>query len=157
MSQPVEIYRGKAIVAGIAGSFDSILYALQQTAKGTQNYEEEIVKDVHGYDCTWVARNEHLLTDFSLKLVADTQAHADAPVAAVTGTNTTVSDLGQPFLSPLSCVSLGGFKPATLNGIYQIVSGNDVDIANTKVGDLNFKLRRYANSTQNGTITASPT
>ena len=152
-----EIYRGKAVVAGIPGSFDSLLYALQQTGKATQNYEEEIIKDVHGNDAAWVARNEHLTTDFSLKLVADTVAHAQSPVAAVTGTNTTISGLGQPFLSPLSCVSLGGFVLAGFNGLYQIVSGNDVDLNNTKVGDLNFKLRRYADATQNASITASPT
>ena len=144
-------------MAGIAGSFDSILYALQQTGKGTQNFEEEIIKDVHGYDAVWVARNEHLLTDFSLKLVGDTMAHAAAPATSVTGTSTTVSLLGQPFLAPLSCVSLGSFVPASLNGIYQILSGNDVDLSNTKVGDLNFKLRRYANADQNASITASPT
>ena len=114
MAAPTEIYRGKAVIAGIAGSFDSLLYALQQTGKATQNYEEEIIKDVHGYDAVWIARNEHLLTDFSLKLVADSEAHAAAPVVAVAGTNTTVSNLGQPFLSPLSCVSLGNFSPAAL-------------------------------------------
>ena len=70
---------GKAVIEGVAGSFDAILYALQQTGKANQNFELEEIKDVHGYDAAWIARNEHLMCDWSLKLVGDTAAHAAIP------------------------------------------------------------------------------
>jgi hypothetical protein len=160
MAAPAVIVRGLAVLEGVAGSFDAILYALQQTGKANQNFEEEIIKDVHGYDAAWIARNEHLLCDWALKLVGDTAAHAAVPATVVAysaGTaGAAVSALGQPFLAPLSCVNFtaAGTTNPCFTGKYQVISGGDVDLGNTKVADLALKLRRYANTDQ---ATASAT
>ena len=69
MSAPVEIFQGLAVVPGVPGTLGAFLYSLSQTIKATQNYEEEIIKDVHGYDTAWGARNEHATGDWMLKLV----------------------------------------------------------------------------------------
>jgi len=149
------IVRGKAVVAGVNGTFDAYLYSIQQTGKATQNWEEEIIKDADGADISWLARNEHLTLDWGLKLVGDTVAHAMAPAQVVAysagSAGSAVSSLGQPFLAPLSAVNFTATSPtqASFTGTYQVLSGNDVDIANTKVGDLALKLRRYAASAQN--------
>jgi|SRR5581483_8385834 len=133
--------RGKASVEGIPGTFDVIIYPVQQTGKLTQNFEEEIIKDVHGFDTAWLARNEHEMFDVAMKLLGDTQAHAIA---------------GGAFLAPLSTVNLSGFDLAVLNGAYQVTPGGDVDLANTKVGDITFKLRKYADQTQNTLANTTP-
>lgn len=158
MAAPTVVIRGKAAIEGIAGTFDAILYALQQTGKMTNNFEEEIIKDVHGYDAVWLARNEHVTLDISLKLVGDTAAHAAIPATTIAGPPTaTVSNIGQPFLTPFSAVTLSGFPISGFNGVFQVVSGFDVDLANTKVGDLNIKLRAYANADQRTASTTTPT
>jgi len=154
MTAPAVVFRGKAAIEGVAGTFDAILYALQQTVKVTQNFEEEVVKDVHGYDAVWLFRNEHSTFDCTLKLVGDTAAHSIIPATAAGGG--TVSSLGQPFLAPGSTVILASFSPAGINGTYQLLSGGDVDLANTKIGDLTLKLRKYANADQTTAIAAVP-
>lgn len=162
MAAPTVVVRGKAVIEGVAGTFDAILYALQQTGKANQNFDLEEIKDVHGYDITWIARNEHLLCDWALKLVGDTAAHAAIPATTVAysaGTaGAAVSGLGQPFLAPLSTVNftVAGTTPAAFGGIYQVISGGDVDLANTKVADLNLKLRKYANSDQQAQTATVP-
>ena len=40
MAAPTVIVRGKAVIEGVAGSFDAILYALQQTGKADQAFNE---------------------------------------------------------------------------------------------------------------------
>lgn len=163
MAAPTVIVRGKAVIEGVAGSFDAILYALQQTGKANQSFELEEIKDVHGYDAVWIARNEHLTCDWALKLVGDTAAHAATPANTVAysagSAGAGVSSLGQPFLAPLATVNFtaSGSTPAAFTGVYQVVSGGDVDLANTKVGDLNLKLRRYANTDQNTAMATTPT
>ena len=162
MAAPTVIVRGKAVIEGVAGSFDAILYALQQTGKADQAFNEEIIQDVHGYDGTWIARNEHMKCSWALKLVGDTAAHAAIPattVAAVGGVGgAAVSGLGQPFLSPFSTVNFtaSGTTPACFTGAYQVIEGANVDLANTKVADLNLVLRRYANADQNTAATTTP-
>jgi len=162
MAAPTVIVRGKAVIEGVAGAFDAILYALQQTGKANQAFNLEEIPDEHGYDIAWIARNEHMTCDWALKLVGDTAAHAAIPATTVAysaGTaGAAVSSLGQPFLAPLSCVSFtaAGTTPPAFTGKYQIISGCDVDIANTKVSDLNLKLRRYANADQNTAMNTVP-
>ena len=46
---------------------------------------------------------------------------------------------------------------AIMNGTYQVMNGGEIDLGNTKIGDITFKLRRYANSSQNTVFTTTPT
>lgn len=133
--------RGQATVSGIPGSFDVVVYPVLQTGKLSQNFEEDVVKDFLGFDTAWNARNEHYLGDFAFKLLGDTQAHAIA---------------GGVFLAPYATVTLSNFDLATFNGVYQNISGGDIDLANIKVGDLALKLRRYADAGQNNSANQVP-
>lgn len=148
MAAPIT-QRGKAAIHGVAGTIDVIVYPVQQKLKMTQQFDEEIGKDVDGGDAWWIARNERGELSIGLKFVGDTAAHAAAPVSSA-GT------LGQPFLAPYATVTLSAFALAALNGAYQNISGTDLDMENTKVADGDYKLRRYADSTQNTAATTAP-
>lgn len=150
MAAPIT-QRGKAAIHGVAGTIDVIVYPVQQKLKMTQHFDEEIGKDEDGGDAWWIARNERGELDIGLKFVGDTAAHAATPV-----TDADKSTLGQPFLQPYQTVTLSDFALAALNGAYQNISGTDLDMENTKVADGNYKLRRYADSTQNTSATTSP-
>lgn len=133
--------RGKANVDGIVGSIDLIVYPVAQSAKLVMNYEEEIIKDTRGFDAAWLARNTHYLNDFAFKLLGDTAAHAIA---------------GGVFIAPLATVVLSGFDLAAMNASYQNISGQEIDLGNTKVGDMNTKFRRYDDATQATASLATP-
>jgi hypothetical protein len=133
--------RGKANVDGIRGTIDLVVYPVAQSGKASQNWEEEIVKDASGFDAAWLARNHHYLNDFSFKLLGDTAAHAEG---------------GAAFIAPLATVVLSAFEVAQFNGSYQNVSGAEIDLGNTKVGDFMLKFRRYADSAQNTTAISTP-
>lgn len=135
------VFRGKAAVEGVAGTFDIITYPLQQTGKMTVNAEEEIIKDVHGFDTAWLNRNQHVLADWMFKLLGDTAAHAAA---------------GGVVVAPLAIVTLSGFTLSFLNTTWQNVSGQSIDLANVKVGDFGLKLRAYSDSGQNTSAATTP-
>lgn len=141
MAAPTVTKRGKASVEGIPGSIDLVVYPVAQSGKMTMNFEEEVVKDVHGFDAAWLARNTHYLLDFAFKLLGDTQAHAVS---------------GGVFIAPFATVTLSDFDLAAFNGTYQNISGQEIDLGNTKVGDLNTKFRKYDNSDQNTAATTTP-
>jgi hypothetical protein len=156
MAAPVVIFRGLAAVEGVVGTYDAILYAINQTVKVTQHFEEEVIKDVHGYDAAWLFRNEHALFDGMLKLVGDTAAHAAAPAQAVS-TTAAVSLLGQPFFAPGTTITLSTFILTACNGVFQVIPGGDLDLGNTKASEMTLKVRKYANSNQTAAIAVIPT
>lgn len=133
--------RGKASVEGVAATFDVILYPEQQSAKMTRNAEEEIIKDRHGFDTAWLFRNEHYTGDWSMKILGDTVAHAKT---------------GAAFLALGSKVTISAADVPALNGDWQVMPGDDIDLGNTKVGDITFKLRKYADATQNALALTTP-
>lgn len=133
--------RGKANVDGIAGTIDLVVYPVAQSGKAQQNWNEEIIQGVNGFDEAWLARNEHRLNDFAFKLLADTAAHAAT---------------GGAFIAALATVTLSGFTLAEFNGTYQNISGAEIDLGNTKVGDFSLKFRKYADGTQNTLSQTTP-
>ena len=138
MASPIQ--RGKAAVTGIAGSIDLVVYPVAQSGTFTQNFEEEIVKDVQGFDAAWIARNLHYLADFKFKMLGDTAAHAK----------------GVTFIAPLATVTLTGFDLADINGTYQNMSGAQIDLNNTSVADFATKVRKYGDATQNTLSQTTP-
>lgn len=138
-------FRGLAAFEGVGASFDVILYPIAQSGKATHNFNEEIIQDEHGDDAAWLARNEHITADFGMKLLGDTAAHALA---------------GAAFLAPLAVVAItaksSGSLPAVLVGSWTIMNGSEIDLGNTKTGDITFKLRKYVNSTQNTSAITTP-
>jgi hypothetical protein len=85
----------------------------------------------------------------SMKMLADTQAHSILPVSSA-------GSLGQPFLGPFATVTLSGFDLACLNTTFQNQSGAQLDLGNTKVADLKYELKRYADATQNTAAITTP-
>lgn len=136
-----QVVRGKASVHGVAGSFDVILYPVAQSMRFSQNFELDIAKDNQGDDAAWRTSNETYDLDMGMKLLGDTIAHAKA---------------GAAMLAPLAAVAVSSGDAAIANGTYQVMNGAEIDLGNTKIGDITFKLRRYANSTQNTLFTTTP-
>lgn len=126
---------------GIVGSIDLVVYPVSQSGKMAQQWDEETVKDTRGFDAAWLARNTHYLADFGFKLLGDTAAHAIA---------------GGAFIAPLATVTLSGFDLSAFNGTYQNISGAEIDLGNTKVGDFATKFRRYDDTTQNTLSQTTP-
>lgn len=133
--------RGKASLSGNTATFDVILYPVQQSMKINQEFDEEIVKDAVGQDCAWLARNEKYMGDIAMKLIGSSAANAQA---------------GAAFLGPLAIVTISSCLCTAWNTTWQIVPGADIALSNDKVGDIAFKLRRYADSTQNTLAAATP-
>jgi len=141
------------VVAGVAGAFDVLVYVTQQTLDGMQHWDEQVGKDVNGADQWWLARNEHMETDVKVEFVATTNELAATPVT----TGSVLSALGQPLTGPLQAVTLSGFLLASLNGVYQMMTGTKFDIKNVGVAEATYKLRRYADPTQNTLANTIPT
>ena len=133
--------RGKATLSGSTASFDVSLYPVQQSMKMNQEFEEEIIKDAVGQDTAWLARNEKWMGDIAMKLLGDTAAHAQA---------------GAAFLAPLAIVTITSCLCTAWNSTWQVVNGADISLVNDKVGDIAFKLRRYADATQNTLAGTTP-
>lgn len=139
-----QTFRGRAQVEGVTNAIDVILKKTMQGMKLTQTFDEEINKDEHGNDCAWKANNEKYEGDLTMKLMAtDTSTRAQVAAAAA-------------FLSPYAVVTISTCEVTAWNTTYQVISGNEIDLGNTKVGDMTFKLRRYADSTQNTLAATTP-
>lgn len=147
MAAPVQ--RGKAAIHGVAGTIDVIVYPIAQKLQETQNWDEEAIKDAEGFTVALLARDEHGMLNIGLKYVGDTAAHAALPV-------TTAGTLGQPFFAPYASVTLSAFTFAGLNAVWQVVTGTSFDAENTKVADGDYKLRRWADATQNTLLNTTP-
>lgn len=156
------IFRGFATVEGTAGTFDCLaanVTGMSQSGKLTQIYEEEILKDVHGGDVSWIMRNEHATMDIDLYFVATTAAIAKAPVISPTGDSATtaLSILGYPFLGVGSVITLSGWDLTGANGSWRVLSGSDVSLTNTNAAKYTLKLLKYANADQETQIELKPT
>lgn len=133
--------RGKAVVEGISGAFTLIVYPMQQKGELTANYDEEIIRDFHGFACAWLARDTHYLANFGFKLVGDTHAHAVS---------------GGAIIEPLHDITLSDFDLPGFNGQYQNVSGQKLSLGNMTVADMDINLRRYADPTQAALSVTTP-
>lgn len=137
--------RGKATISGLLSAngttpivFDVILYPMPQSMKVQQEFDEEIVQDEIGDDCAWRARNEKYTGDVSMKLMDK------GAVSTLANAKT-----GAAFKSPYTIITISNAAVAAWNTTWQIVSGGGIDQDNVKVGDITFRLRRYADPTQN--------
>ena len=147
------VQRGKGLVAGVAGTFDVIVYPIQQKLDFTQEWDEEMLKDVNGFTMALVGRDEKIVGNVGLKFVADTNEDAQTPMSATTGV---LSNFGQPVLSVYQNITLSTFKFAAINGVWQNISGSKFDLENTKVADGDYKIRAWADTTQRTLMTTTP-
>ena len=162
------LFRGKAVIEGAPGTYDVLASASSATpfnnsVKATQQWEDEILKDNHGFDAAWLMRNEHETVDIALYIVTDTVAHLDTPMAAVSysaGTaGAALSALGFPFLKAGAVLTLSGFQTgaAALNGVFRLLSGSDITLTNTGAAKYTLKLLKYADSGQQTAVATAPT
>ena len=141
-------FRGKAQVAGVSGTLTiaaAVLYALKESMKMTHDFEEDIIKDEEGNDTAWRAFNEKFMGDIGMRLVhtgtPSTFALANALAAALT---------------PYAIVTIADCDIAAWNTTWQVISGGDTGLTNTTAGSMTFKLRRYADTTQNALAATEP-
>ena len=138
---------------GITGTitFNALVWPwLPQTGRFADNFEEEIIKDQHGADCAWLARNRHLMLDLGMKIVGMSAA-------------TKASLYANWPLPPYTKITLSGFVFATddlggggLNGTYQYLTGADLNLSFDKVSEAAFKLRKYVDPTQAALSVTTP-
>ena len=138
---PSPIQRGKAAISGVAGSLDLYVYPVAQSANVNHNFEEEVVKDVNGFDTAWLARNTHKLADFKFKAL---------------GTNAATAATGLTFVAPFATVTLTLFASTEFNTTWQNISGASIDLNNTSVADFSVKFRCYTDATQNTLSQTTP-
>lgn len=132
---------GKASVSGIAGSFDVILYPVAQSMKLSHKVDIKVTQDNQGDDAAWMAKNEMIDGDWTMKLLGDTDAHAKA---------------GGAFLAPLAVITVTSGDLAIMNTTWVYMGDGTIDLKNDDVGDIGFKVRRYVDSTQNTSFKTTP-
>lgn len=155
--------RGKATVNGVPGTFNVILYPIQQKYGMTQSWEEETGMDVSGGIAWLLARNEKGDLDLGVKFVDKSSvtllANAIIPISTASS-GLANSTLGQPFLAPYASVTISGVVSAggmaAIEGLYQCISGTKFDAEGNKVSDGDYKLRKWADSTQNTLLNTVP-
>jgi hypothetical protein len=144
-------FRGKAQVAGLLSSdgtaivFDVILYPMPQSMKLSQEFDEDITQNEIGDDCGWRARNEKFMGDVGMKLMdkSATSLIANAKTGAA-------------FHAPYAIITITKSAVAAWNTTWQNISGGGIDQDNVKIGDINFRLRRYSDATQNTLAATTP-
>jgi hypothetical protein len=159
MSAPSVVFRGYMGLEGTAGTYDVLaanIAPFNQSGKVTQHWEDEIIKDNHGYDMAWLMRNENAQVEVDVYLLSKSTGGAAAtavasPVAVVApgaAAGAALSNLLMPFLTPGSVVNLSGFAVTGFNGTYRLLAGAEASITNTGLAKYNLKLLKYANSDQ---------
>lgn len=146
--------RGDFAIEGTAITIAALLYCIPQDNSYTQNFKEELIEDVHGYDATWLYRNEHGMFDIGVKCVAPTSAEAIAQATATGGA--LISGLGQPLFAPGTTIVTSGALFACFNTTFQLVSGSDVKMKNNETAVTVYKWRTYANNNQLAAIATIP-
>jgi len=134
-------FRGKAQVAGFAGTIDVVVYPVQQSGKLTHKFEMEKIKDADGQFASARTQNEMVDFDLEMKLVGDTAAHAAT---------------GAAFLAPQASVTLSAFTVAQYNGVWIYAPDSSMSLKNDSAGDMSYRLEKYVDATQNTLMTTTP-
>lgn len=141
-------FRGRAQINSGFGSvvFDVIGYAEPQTFKISQEFQDDIIKDRNGQDCSERAQNEKYMGDIGFKLLGDTRANAALINSVAPG----------GFLPKLSNVTISQADLSVANGVWQTQSGCDLSMKNDDVVDFTLKLKTYADPTQAALMASTP-
>lgn len=109
------------------------------TTKGDHKFELDAIKDELNFDKALVATNAHIETTITWTPSGATKAAAEATAA---------------FLTPLAKVTLAGFAVSAFNGDWVYVGDSSIDLSK-KQGKMTLKIRKYADSTQNSSLTTT--
>ena len=139
------VFRGKAQVTGSLMVADVILYPTAESLDLDHDFEMDIVQDEGGDDQAWRSRNEKYNGDVGMVLVdkssSSTIAHAQA---------------GAAFFAPFAVLTISTCLVAAWNTTFVIMPGSKITQKNNDTGKIMFKLRRYADSTQNTLFATTP-
>lgn len=139
------VYAGRAQLAGIPGSFDVVLYKIQQRGNFTQNFDLKMAGDQWGQDAAWRATNESIEGDWEMKLIGTADATTKANVIS-----------GAAFLAPLALVTCSGFDLSWINTTWRHMSGSGITLNADDIGSNTIRVKRYVNATQNTTFAQTP-
>lgn len=140
-----QTFRGRAQVEGVTNAIDVIIRKTVQRMGLTQEFDEQINLDEHGNDCAWKANNEKYMGELELTLVAtDTSTRAQVATAAA-------------FLAAYAVITISTCEVTAWNTTYQNISGASINLENVAAGKMSFRVRRYADSTQNTLAATIPT
>lgn len=138
-------FRGKAQVSGSKITVDVILYPIANSLELTQNWDEDILKDEIGDDYAVRAHNEKYEGDLGMIAVdkSSTSLIANAQTGAA-------------FLTPLTTCTITTCLVAAWNSTYQLMPGNKIAQGNDTHGKISYRLRKWADSTQNTLMQTTP-
>lgn len=138
-------FRGKAQLTGSPVTVDVILYPIAQSVKLSHKWKENMVMDTIGDDYGVRAHNE--MYDYDLGLIFVDQSASSTLANA---------KAGAAFLAPLTTMTISADDQSWVNGAWQYSPDSDIDRQNTETTKGAYKLRRWANSTQNTLMTSTP-
>lgn len=143
-----EVQNGRAHVHGIRndGTEITILgYAsfTLQSVNGNHRFVLDEIEDELGFHKALVATNAHIEATivFLPSAVSTTNTRANAEGVAV-------------FLAPLAKVTITHMAIAMFNGDWVYIGDESIDLTH-KQGSMNLKLRKYADATQNTSLTTT--
>lgn len=142
---PAEVQTGTAVVHGITNSGSAITLSgfatfILQGSGATHKFNLDRILDATKYTASLIATDGHLELDVKFRPSGATRAAA-AAVAV--------------FLAPLAKVTLANFKIAAFNGDWVYVGDEKISLSNTDAVDLELKLEKYDDATQNTALTTT--
>jgi len=142
-----EIQKGEAKLFGITNdgtvfTIDALATFSIKSAKLSHEFRLKDEQDATDYDVVAIATNGHSKLTVTVSLSGDTRA-----AAAATGA----------VLTPLATVVLAHFKLAALNGSWQYIGGQDIDLSSNDTAKMTIPLRKYDNATQNAAMIVTVT
>ncbi len=149
---PIEVQTGRGVVFGIANSGSPVTIAgavtfILDTVKGAHEFDIHDIKDENNFDVTAIATNEFVELDAVWTPAAPPGGSiTDAYDALAQDTNTGI------FLNPLARVDTANFRIPFLNGKWQYRGKATLDLSHL-AGKQSLKLRKYADATQNDSLT----
>ena len=143
---PTEVQTGTAVVFGIRNNGTAITiegYAstLIDSVKLGHKFKVQETEDELGFDASLVATNAHTEIDITFVPSGASRDAAEAVAA---------------FIQPLANVTLANFAIDALNGDWVYIEGGSIDLSHS-IGKMQLKLRQYADSTQNDSLTTTVT
>ena len=141
------------MLVGCASSFDCVLYGLEATQSigFTQDYDVKTVQDFRGADCGKIALNEKITGDWKVKLIGSSKALARSIQNVAPG------GFFPPFQNVIIAQPVtGDHMPSMLVGTWVLKPGSKINLQNADCGEFDFSVERYADATQNITMTGTP-
>lgn len=145
MAEYPEIQKGEAKLFGITNSGSAFTISgfatfVMESAGLTHEFDLLDEKDATNFDVTSIATNAKVRGEITIQPSGLTRTAA-AAVAV--------------FIDPLTTVTLANFKLAALNGGWQYVGGQQIQLNYNSPAKITLPIRKWASTTQNAALTAA--